>query len=93
MMEQFLADRAEQEAGRKGCQYCGKPFQVVRNGKDGKEKTIIYIGKRLHAEYDGLHETGAPCYLHHMNARGKMDLFEINNCFMCGRELEADNEG
>ena len=75
-----LREKAERE---KGCEFCRKPYKSIDSGKDGKEKSILYMGGN--SPYAQLSKQ----YLHYMDVAGRMDLFEVKFCPMCGRRLEA----
>lgn len=65
------------------CDFCDKPYQSVDSGKK-ESKSIIYLGRKELYTNNGF----VNC-LHYMDSNGRMDLFEINNCPMCGKELKV----
>jgi hypothetical protein len=68
-----------------GCEFCRKPYKSIDSGKGGKEKSILYMGGN--SPYVQLSKQ----YLHYMDVAGRMDLFEMNFCPICGKELGESN--
>ena len=71
-----LREKAERE---KGCEYCGQVSKSIDNGEDGNSRAILYLSANNK-------------HIHYMDAKGKLAIFDINYCPMCGRELEVNNE-
>ena len=71
-----LREKAERE---KGCGYCGQVSKSIDNGEDGNSRAILYLPANNK-------------HIHYMDAKGKLAIFDINYCPMCGRELEVNNE-
>lgn len=68
------------------CEYCDKPYKSIDSGKE-ESKAIIYLGaKELYAN------NGFNNNLHYMDSKGRLDLFEIKHCPMCGKRLKEVTE-
>ena len=74
----------EKQERDKGCEFCRKPYKSIDSGKGGKEKSILYMGGN--SPYVQLSKQ----YLHYMDVVGRMDLFEVKFCPICGREVEGE---
>jgi len=71
-----LREKAERE---KGCEYCSQSSKSIDNGEVGVSKAILYLcakSKRIHF----------------MDAKGKLAIFDIKYCPMCGKRLEVEHE-
>jgi len=79
-----LAALCEKVKGSKGCEFCQKPYKSVDSGKGIREKSILYMGGN--SPYANPNKR----YLHFMDAAGRMDLFEVNFCPMCGKRLKEE---
>jgi hypothetical protein len=73
-----VAELAQAER-EKGCGYCGQVRKSIDNGEDGNSRAILYLSANNK-------------HIHYMDAKGKLTIFNINYCPMCGRELEVNNE-
>lgn len=71
-----LQEQAERE---NGCEYCGQVSKSIDNGEDGNSRAILYLSANNK-------------HIHYMDAKGKLAIFDINYCPICGRELEVNNE-
>lgn len=81
-----LAALREQAERENGCEFCQRPYKSIDSGKGGNEKSILYMGGS--SPYANLSKK----YLHFMDAAGRMDLFEVKYCPMCGKRLEVEHE-
>lgn len=73
MAIEALREKAERE---KGCEYCSQSSKSIDNGEVGVSKAILYLcakSKRIHF----------------MDAKGKLAIFDIKYCPMCGKRLEV----